>query len=102
MGLVWRHVVGIEVRARHLLFDPMLPAALDGLRAQVLLLGHELHIDYRIAAAGGPVTALRLNGRALPFSRAANPYRDGAAVVQRAAFQRACRAGANELLLQLG
>ena len=63
------------------MLDPVMPAALTGLRARVPLAGRELEIEYRLGLQGVGVTELRLNGEPLVFTRADNPYRIGAAEV---------------------
>ena len=80
-GLVVRHLFGLRLEADALLIDPVLPAALDGLRVRAVLLQHDLEIVYRVHGAGCGVTALQLDGRLLAFDVEPNPYRRGAARV---------------------
>ena len=80
-GLVVRHLLGLRLEADALLIDPVLPAALDGMRVRVRLLQHELEIEYRVRGAGVGVRALQLDERALGFTEEPNPYRRGAARV---------------------
>jgi len=80
-GLVVRHLFGLRLEVDALLIDPVLPAALDGMRVGVTLLGHDLEIVYRVRGAGFGVTALGLDGRPLAFDLEPNPYRRGAARV---------------------
>jgi len=80
-GLVVRHLFGLRLEADALLIDPVLPAALDGMRVRVTLLQHKLEIVYRVRGAGCGVTALALDGRPLGFGVEPNPYRRGAARV---------------------
>jgi len=80
-GLVVRHLFGLRLEADALLIDPVLPAALDGMRVRATLLQHDLEIVYRVRGAGFGVTALELDGRALAFDVEPNPYRRGAARV---------------------
>jgi cellobiose phosphorylase len=80
-GLVVRHLFGLRLEADALLIDPVLPAALDGMRVRATLLGHALEIVYRVRGAGVGVRSLRLDGRPLGFDLEPNPYRRGAARV---------------------
>jgi cellobiose phosphorylase len=80
-SLVVRHLFGLRLEADALLIDPVLPAALDGTRVRVTLLGRDLDIVYRVVGAGSGVRSLQLDGRRLEFVVEANPYRRGAARV---------------------
>ena len=80
-ALVVRHLFGLRLEADALLIDPVLPAALDGVRLRVTLLGCELEIVYRVHGAGCGVRSLQLDGRPLAFDVESNPYRRGAARV---------------------
>ena len=80
-ALVVRHLFGLRLEADALLIDPVLPAALDGLRLHVVLLQNDLEVVYRVQGTGCGVTALQLDGRPLVFVEEANPYRRGAARV---------------------
>ena len=62
-----------------MVIDPVIPAALDGLRVETRLAGHKVEVTYQVLAKGaGPVT-ISLNGVELEFSREANAYRMGGA-----------------------
>ncbi len=81
VSLIVRRFLGLSLEADVLRLDPVIPAALDGLRVTTRLAEHRIEIEYRIAAPGCGVKQVLLNGRPLPFMRAANPHRPGAAVV---------------------
>ena len=80
-GLVVRQLFGLRLEADALLIDPVLPAALDGLRLGATLLTHDLEIVYRVRGAGCGVRSLQLDGRPLSFEVEPHPYRRGAARV---------------------
>jgi 1,2-beta-oligoglucan phosphorylase len=80
-ALVVRHLFGLRLKADALLIDPVLPAALDGMRLNAVLLQNDLEVVYRVRGTGCGVTALQLDGRPLAFVEEANPYRRGAARV---------------------
>ncbi len=81
LGLVVRHLFGLRLEADALLIDPVLPAALDGMRLGATLLKHDLEIVYRVRGTGCGVRSLQLDGRPLAFEVQPNPYRSGAARV---------------------
>jgi cellobiose phosphorylase len=82
--------------------DPVIPKALDGLRAEVTLGGRRVGVRYRIAGAGHGPTAVALNGHALPMTRATNPYRTAGVTVPMAVVRERLADGANELVVDLG
>ena len=73
--------VGVRRSASAIVIDPVVPRALDGLRADILLAGESVTMVYRTGAKGRGPVALHLNGEALPFTREPNRYRTGAARV---------------------
>ena len=101
IGLWIERFLGVRQAASSLTFDPVIPVALDGLRATVQVAGRELNIVYRVAQAGCGPRRLLLNGVALPFERAQHAYRCGGAVVDRETFCALLLDGANELTVDL-
>jgi cellobiose phosphorylase len=102
LRLVRECLLGLRLRRSELGIDPVLPRSLDGLRATLELAGRKLEIVYRVGPRGHGPRALRLNGAALAFARAQNPYREGGAVVPMAVLQeRLCDEG-NMLVVELG
>ncbi len=87
LGLILRRLLGVDAQAQAVLIDPVMPAALDGLRAHISLCGRPTEARYRVGPAGCGVQALRLNNAPLAFTRDANPHRPGAAVIARATLQ---------------
>ena len=100
--LVHECLLGLRRGRSAIAIDPVVPRALDGLRADVELAGRPMSLVYRIAALGHGPTALTLNGAPLAFEREPNPYREGAAIVTTEALSRALRPDANELVIELG
>jgi len=99
--LIHECFLGIRKSKSALVVDPVIPKALDGLRAEIELAGKRVDVVYHIAAAGHGPTALTLNGTALPFERTANPYRCGAAQIAMAAVTALLNDQANTLSVQL-
>ena len=101
VSLVLRHFIGLDCESAVLVVDPVIPSELDGLRARLELCGHEVEVEYRVGANGcGPIS-LALNGRALAFTRRANPYRQGAAEVSMATLRAGLVSGLNTLEIEL-
>jgi len=75
---------------------------LDGLQGEGGLADQKVQIIYRIVGAGYDPTAVPLNGKALAFTREANPYRTGGAEVPMAEVLERLTAGTNALLVCLG
>jgi cellobiose phosphorylase len=111
---VYSSGAGIAVRLVHECFlglrrgrsalgvDPVIPKALDGLRADVALGGRAVRVRYRVAAAGHGPTRVSLNGHALPTTRTSNPYRTAGVTVPMAAVHTHLTDASNELVVDLG
>ena len=103
LGLVVGRFLGVRREKSVLMLDPVMPAALSGLRARLPLGELKVEIEYRLGPKGYGVTALSLNGEPLTFTHGHNPYRVGAAVV--AMSELAARLSAEEgnvLVVQTG
>ncbi|MEF7614114.1 hypothetical protein V4F39_09365 [Aquincola sp. MAHUQ-54] len=85
LGLVVGHFLGVRHEARHVLLDPVMPPALDGLEAEVEVAGRPARIRYRVGPQGCGVRAVGVNVQGQMqvqrFTRAPHPYRTGAAVL---------------------
>jgi cellobiose phosphorylase len=102
LRLIHECLLGIRRRKSVLVLDPVIPKALDGLRAEVELAGRRVTVVYRSAQMGYGPTAIALNGTPLPFEREANPYRTGGVAVAMAAVSERLTGAANTLQIQLG
>ena len=81
LRLIHERFLGVERRATSIVFDPVVPPALDGLEVELPLCGTRVTVRYRTGRRGrGPVELL-LNGARLEFESLPNPYRTGAAQV---------------------
>jgi cellobiose phosphorylase len=99
--LIHECLLGIRRRQSLLVLDPVIPRALDGLRAEVEVAGKPVSVVYRSENLGYGPTAITLNGAPLPFEREANPYRTGGAEVSMAAVSERLTDAANTLQIQL-
>jgi cellobiose phosphorylase len=102
VSLVVRRFLGINCEQREIAIDPVIPAALDGLRVRMPLYDRPCGITYSIRGRGHGVTRVSLNGRTLALTYEANPYRRGAARILTADLMPALRTEANELAIELG
>ena len=102
MSLIIRCFLGLRPEQAVLAIDPVIPARLDGLQAELELAGHAFEVIYRIGSAGCGTTAVNLNGADLPFSRGEAFYRIGAAEVPIESVLARATAGVNRLRVQIG
>jgi cellobiose phosphorylase len=100
--LVRERLLGLRLRRATLGLDPVLPRALDGLRARVALAGRPVELSYRVGALGHGPKALTLNGSPLSFVREAHPYREGGAVIAMDLLRERLRDARNELVVEVG
>jgi cellobiose phosphorylase len=102
MRLILQCFLGLRWEQTVLVVDPVIPARLDGLQAELEMAGHAFEVSYRLAGAGCGPTAVHLNGVNLPFSRGENFYRIGSAVVPMASVLERLTDGVNRLRIQVG
>ena len=106
LALIVGQFLGLRREHDRLLLDPVLAPGLDGLRVRLPLQHVRLDIEYRLGPLGHGPLKLQLDGQDLPFVRAANPYRVGAAVVSMAELlprlQSGSHAGAHALVVHTG
>jgi 1,2-beta-oligoglucan phosphorylase len=102
LALIIRRFLGLSCAAAALHLDPVIPAALDGLRVRTMLRGHEIEITYHIGSAGCGVNVIELNGHSLAFTVEANPHRRGAALIDWAVFREHLSKSLNHLSIKVG
>ena len=102
LSLIMRRFLGLSREGDVLRVDPVIPAALDGMRVTMRLAERPIEIEYRIAHPGCGVKQLLLNGRPLPFTAAPNPHRPGAALAAMPAVLAQLRADGNILQVHVG
>jgi cellobiose phosphorylase len=99
--LILQCFLGLVVERNALVIDPMIPAALDGLRAWLQVGGHRVEVIYRVRARGCDPGAVYLNGVALPFGREKNVYRTGGVRVPMEAFVSGLTGSGDQLTVEL-
>ena len=102
LGLIVRRFLGVSYEAAALRVDPVIPAALDGLRVGITLLGCPVELRYRIKGAGCGVSRITLNDTALTFETESNPHRRGAALLPRAKVVELLQGAGNVLSVDIG
>jgi 1,2-beta-oligoglucan phosphorylase len=102
LGLTLRRFLGLTCEADALCIDPVMPAALDGMRAALSLRGHPLEVLYRVGPKGCGVNQVALNGHELPLARASNPHRAGAVRVPLSTVLERLNEAGNRLAIDLG
>jgi cellobiose phosphorylase len=102
MRLMHQCFLGLHRENSMLRIDPVIPAALDGLQAEIELADRKVRIIYRIGDAGYGPTAVTLNGQELSLTREVNPYRTGGVAVPMAEVRDRLTVGTNALLVWLG
>jgi len=99
--LIHECLLGFRRARSALTIDPVLPRVLDGLVANVEIEAVPVRVRYEIGVRGCDPLGVELNGRALPFTRDGNPYRDGGAVIPMTAVRAGFTAASNELRIRL-
>ena len=95
-------LLGIRESWGDVVFDPVLPRQLDGLTAEIRLLGRTVRCRFRVAGRSHSPEVIRCNGQEVGETRwEPNPYRQGGRVVAGALLERLLHPGANEIEIQL-
>jgi CRISPR-associated protein Csx3 len=96
-------LLGLRDSFGTMVFDPVLPQALDGLVVEIERDGKLLEVRYRVGKQGCGVRRIRVNGREVPLEqRESNPYREGGAVVDAASVMRKLGATTNRIEVVTG
>jgi CRISPR-associated protein Csx3 len=95
-------LLGIRESFGDVVFDPVLPHRLDGLVADVRLLGLPVRLIYSVRSGTSAPSAIRVNGSLLTdVRRDANPYRPGGLRVDGAALAASLTAQQNRIEIDL-
>lgn len=93
-------LLGIRESFGDIVFDPVLPRSLDGLRATLDLAGAAVKITYRVKETFGP-TAVIVNGQRVNATRVSQPYRTGGLKMTASQLQSMLSAPDNEIEVQV-
>lgn len=77
------NVLGFRLNAHTLEIDPMLPADLSGLTFNYQYEHKPVQLVYTLTDTAQPIRAINVNGTDIPFTIGANPYRHGAAIIDK-------------------
>ena len=81
-------LLGLRESFGDMIFDPVLPRALDGLIADAVVCGRPVAVHYRISGGSFSPRAITVNGRPCRASRrGSNPYRSGGLIVSQTELQ---------------
>ncbi len=100
--LIMQCFLGLRQEQTALVVDPVIPAALDGLKVKTQLAGRPVEVTYRIKAKGCGPHSVSLNGGNLDFIREQNPYRPGAARIPMDAIVARLTGQNDQLAVSLG
>jgi CRISPR-associated protein Csx3 len=102
LNLIVTRMLGLRTYYSHLVIDPVLPRALDGLSATVPWENHTLEVHFNVKEGTHTPLEVRLNGTALQsMGLSENPYRTGGWLVDLSAFRNQLVAGTNTLEIKL-
>ena len=99
LAIVATCLLGVRREGEVLVIDPVIAPELDGLRANLSVLGRQVQIEYRVGLRGFSPRRIVLNGQELAFTRVENPYREGGAAVSLDAWTAHRRAEPSDFLL---
>ncbi len=99
--LIMQCFLGLRVESASLVIDPVIPAELDGLKANLRLAGHPVTVVYQVKSEGRGPISIELNGAQLDFTREANSYRPGGVRISLDTFTRKLTGTADVLKIQI-
>jgi CRISPR-associated protein Csx3 len=68
LGLIVRRFLGLSEEHDAVVIDPVMPASLNGLRANLSLCGRPVEATYEVARLGCGVNSIELNGQPAAFT----------------------------------
>jgi len=78
MNQLISNVLGLRIEQEYIVLDPVLPDKLDGLTFYYKINNIPVTIIYELKG-NGPIEAIYINGKPVPFTEVKNPYRPGGA-----------------------
>ncbi|MFH0909256.1 MAG: amylo-alpha-1,6-glucosidase [bacterium] len=88
------HFLGIREWFGHVVIDPVMDPSLDGLVVSLNFRGRAMKFRYHVKEGIFSPQKIEVGGKPLAFTRQANPYREGGALIPQDAFDAAVQAGA--------
>jgi cellobiose phosphorylase len=102
MSLLVRRFLGVAQDHDALIVDPVIPSSLSGLSAALTIYGRPVEIAYEVHAPGCGVRSVEVNGVVQKLSYESNPYRTGAARIEKVELLASLREGANVMCIAIG
>jgi len=94
-------LLGVRESFGDIVFDPMVPATLNGLVAHVRLAGRPVEVRYRVRESASGSPALLVNGTRLSdIAREPGPYREGGWRVRASELSRLLREEGNSIEIE--
>jgi CRISPR-associated protein Csx3 len=82
IGLIREQFLGLRRRYKHLVFDPVLPASCNGLKAELPLLGRTVTVQFHVDSESASARRVTVNGHLVESTgRETNPYREGGLLI---------------------
>ncbi len=81
IALIIKRLFGIRIEYGNLVLDPVMPAFLDGLQAEVNLFGKRLKFTYRVKQEEFNPKKIVVNGKVIATGFEKNPYRKGGTII---------------------
>ncbi len=100
--LIMQCFLGIHQAKSSLMIDPLIPAALDGLRVSLQLNDRDVEVTYRVQSKGCSPVSVSLNGTALEFTREKNLYRSGGVRVSMESIKLTQTGEVDQMVVTLG
>ena len=95
-------LLGLRESFGEVVFDPVLPSALNGLIAHATLCGHPVEVHYRVRRGNFAPRAVSINGAKLAGGRREeNPYRSGGLCFREDAVKALLSSKDNVILVEL-
>jgi len=87
LGIVITKLLGFRNESGTIVFDPVMLKEMDGLVAEIAYGNNSLSLSYHVVNNTHSPERITVNGSELEFSREANPYRTGGAVIDKELFE---------------
>ena len=86
-GIIMTHLLGIRREWGRIIIDPVMPVPLDGLEATMTILDRTVTFVYHVADGSYGPKRITANGKDVPLTPVANPYRQGGAALDETLFK---------------
>jgi 1,2-beta-oligoglucan phosphorylase len=81
IGLIISRLLGLRIESGHVIIDPVLPFAMDGLSVSLNFLDHKVTFYYSVKTGNFSPKTIRINGKNISHFFEENKYRKGGALI---------------------